>query len=68
MYAGVYTVLCIALLIASRKQIPNTIRDAWSRHAGHGTGHPAGTIRPPTPRFGRTLDKEAPHSAGLFVS
>ena len=29
-YAGMYTVLCIALLIASRKQIPQTIGDAWT--------------------------------------
>jgi cation:H+ antiporter len=29
-YAAVYTVLCIALLIGSRRQIPHTIGDAWS--------------------------------------
>jgi len=29
-YAGIYTLLCIVLLIASRKEIPHTIGDAWS--------------------------------------
>lgn len=29
-YAGVYTLLCIVLLIMSRKQIPLTLSDAWA--------------------------------------
>lgn len=50
-YAGVYTLLCIALLILSRKQIPLTFSDAWAvmrgRELAHRPGDPPEAVAPP---------------------
>jgi cation:H+ antiporter len=50
-YAGVYTLLCIALLILSRKQIPLTSSDAWAvmrgRELAHRPGDPPEAVAPP---------------------